>query len=70
MFNFKVLKSKIKRISSFMTYMFSGNRDIFSVFYVMQISKPCLSLKISVTLWILNRVKRENYYSIKSKGCE
>ena len=70
MFNFKVLKSKIKRISSFMTYMFSGNRDTFSVFYVVQIRKPCFSLKMSVTLWILSGVKRENYYSIKSKGPE
>lgn len=53
-----------------MTYMFSGNRDTFSVFYVVQIRKPCFSLKMSVTLWILSGVKRENYYSIKSKGPE
>lgn len=38
------------------------------MFHVVQISKPGLSLKNHVTLWILRGVKENYYDNIKSEG--
>ena len=46
--------------------MLSGKSDKLKIFNVVQPSKPNLSLKLPVTLWIVNEVKREYYVSLKS----
>ena len=49
-----------------MTQVLSGKSDKLKIFNVVQPSKPNLSLKLPVTLWILNGLKREHYGSLKS----
>ena len=49
-----------------MTQVLSGKSDKLKNFNVVQPSKPNLSLKLPVTLWILNGLKREHYGSLKS----
>ena len=46
--------------------MLSGKSDKLKIFNIVQPSKPNLSLKLPVTLWILNGLKREHYGSLKS----